>query len=98
MEPPDFAKRMLDFNRLMEGEQRDTTNPDDIDHWHLVYSELLMFKQRLIDQTREQIEKHPQTAPELGGHDLPFLESELQRLRRGFEFWQGRRAGRNNSG
>jgi hypothetical protein len=98
MEPPDFAKRMLDFERLLQGERRETTNPDDIEHWHAVYSELLRFKQGIVDQTRNQIAKRPETRPELGGNDLPFLEAEMQRLRRGLEFWEGRSAERNKPG
>ena len=89
---------MLDFNRLMQGERRDTTDPDDVDHWYAVYSDMLQFKQEIINQTRKQIEKRPETGPELGDHDLPFLEAELQRLRRGLEFWQGRKEERKSSG
>jgi len=88
MEPPDFMKRMLDFNRLMEGENRDSTHPDDIEHWIAVYSDMIAFKERLLSETREQIEKVPETGKELAGHDIPFLEAEMERLRRGLAFWE----------
>jgi len=38
MEPPDFAKRILNFNRLLEGENRDSYEPDDVRHWRAVYT------------------------------------------------------------
>jgi len=37
MEPPDFINRILNFGRLMDGENRDSTDPDDIAHWRAVY-------------------------------------------------------------
>jgi hypothetical protein len=90
VEPLDFAKRMIDFNRFMDGENRESYDADDIAHWRAVYAEMVAFKSRLLSQTREQIQKVPDTEKELGGIDLPFLEAELQRLKRGLEFWQSR--------
>lgn len=92
MEPPDFAQRILNFNRLLEGENRDSYEPDDVRHWRAVYADLVRFKEELLTQTREHIEQVPETKKELGGVDLPFLEAERQRLRRGLEFWESRRA------
>jgi hypothetical protein len=91
MEPLDF-KRMLDFSRLMEGENRDSRDPEDIRHWTAVYTDLLEFKQKLLGETKEHIRIMPETAPELGGNDLPFLVNEMARLRQGLKFWQARRA------
>ena len=90
MEPPDFLKRIIDFDRLMEGEKRETTDADDIAHWSAVYRDMIAFKERLLSETREHIEKVPETDKELGGNDIPFLEAEMQRLRRGLEFWESR--------
>ena len=90
MDPPDFLKRMLDFNRVLDGENRQSKHPDDAEHWHAVYSELVGFKTGLLEATREEIERTPETAAELGAHDIPFLEAELQRLRGGLEFWSER--------
>ena len=42
------------------------------------------------DRTREHIEQVPETKKELAGVDVPFLEAERQRLRRGLEFWESR--------
>ncbi len=90
MEPPDFAKRIINFNRLLEGENRDSYEPDDVRHWRAVYTDLVRFKEELLTQTREHIEQVPETKKELGGVDVPFLEAERQRLRRGLEFWESR--------
>jgi hypothetical protein len=90
MEPPDFTKRIVDFNRLMDGENRDSYDAHDIAHWRAVYREIIGFKELLLAQTREQIRKVPETQKELGGVDIPFLEAEMQRLKRGLEFWNSR--------
>jgi hypothetical protein len=90
MEPLDFAKRILDFNRLMDGENRDSTNADDIRLWRAVYADMIQFKERLLGQTRDHVREVPETEKELGGIDIPFLEAEMQRLKRGLEFWESR--------
>ena len=92
MEPLDFAKRIIDFNRLMEGENRDTQDAHDIAHWRAVYTEMIAFKEGLLAETREKIRQVPETEKELGGIDIPFLEAEMLRLKRGLEFWESRPA------
>jgi hypothetical protein len=90
MGPPDFMKRIIDFDRFLEGENRDNFDADDVRHWRAVYTDLVRFKEELLGQTREHIEQVPETKKELGGVDIPFLETEMKRLRRGLEFWQSR--------
>jgi hypothetical protein len=90
VEPLDFTRRIIDFNRMMDGENRASHEPSDIAHWRAVYTELIAFKETLLAQTREQIRKVPETEKELGGLDIPFLEAEMQRLKRGLDFWQSR--------
>jgi hypothetical protein len=90
MEPPDFTRRLINFNRLLEGENRDSYNPDDVRHWRAVYTDLVRFKDDLLSQTRKHIEQVPETNRELGGIDIPFLEAEMQRLQRGLAFWESR--------
>ena len=84
-------KGMLDFSRLMEGENRKTTDPDDVAHWRAVYADLVGFKQKMLVETQQHIEAVPATETELGKNDLPFLEAEMERLQRGLAFWEGRR-------
>jgi hypothetical protein len=88
MEPPDFLKRIVDFTRLMEGENRQNYDASDIAHWRAVYADLIRFKEELLGQTREHIQEVPDTLKELGGVDLPFLEAEMERLRKGLAFWE----------
>jgi hypothetical protein len=90
MEPPDFMKRIIDFNRLLDGENRDSYHADDVGHWRAVYTDLVRFKEDLLGQTREHLQQVPETKRELAGIDIPFLEAELQRLRRGLDFWKSR--------
>jgi len=92
MEPPDFLKRIVDFTRLMEGENRQNYDASDIAHWRAVYADLIRFKEELLGQTREHIEEVPDTKKELGGVDLPFLEAEMERLRKGLAFWESVKA------
>jgi len=88
MEPPDFLKRLVNFDRLMEGENRDNYDAADIAHWRAVYTDLIRFKDELLGDTRDHIRKVPDTQKELGGVDIPFLEAEMGRLRRGLAFWE----------
>jgi hypothetical protein len=90
-ETPEFAKDLLDFNRLLEGENRQSQHPDDAEHWHAVYSDLVGFKEHLLDEVKGHVKDVPETRPELAGHDVPFLEAELGRLRSGMAYWAERR-------
>ena len=92
MEPPDFLKRIVDFTRLMEGENRQSYDAADIAHWRAVYADLIRFKELLLGQTRDHIQMVPDTTKELAGVDLPFLEAEMERLRKGLAFWESAKA------
>jgi len=81
MEPPDFLKRIVDFTRLMEGENRDSYDASDIAHWRAVYTDLIRFKEGLLSETKDHIQKVPDTHKELAGVDIPFLQAEMERLR-----------------
>ena len=94
MKALDFMQRMVDFERFMEGENRDSKDPDDIEHWCAVYAEMIRFKEGLLGQARQEIKKVPDMRKELLGNDIPFLQAELQRLRRGLAFWEARRTER----
>lgn len=91
----DSLKGILDFNRLMEGENRKSDDPEDIEHWRAVYTDLVAFKQKMLDETSRHIAAVPTTQPELGKNDLPFLTAEMKRLQGGLEFWEGRSKGTN---
>jgi hypothetical protein len=90
MEVPDFARRIIDFTRVLDGENRQSKDPEDARHWHAVYAELVGFKQKLLADTHQEIQRKPETESELGQHDVPFLEAEMKRLRGGLDFWASR--------
>jgi len=92
MEPPNLLKRIVDFTRLMEGENRDNYDAADIAHWRAVYTDLVRFKEGLLGETKDHIRRVPDTTKELAGLDLPFLEAELERLRKGLAFWESAQA------
>ena len=92
MEPPDFLKRIVDFTRLMEGENRDNYDAADIAHWRAVYADLIRFKEGLLGETKDHIQKVPDTRKELAGVDIPFLQAEMERLRKGLAFWESAQA------
>ena len=87
VEPLDFTKRIVDFDRLLEGENRDNYTADDVRHWRAVYNDLVGFKEDLLSQTRAHIQQVPETNTELGGIDIPFLQAEMKRLQGGLAFW-----------
>jgi len=88
MEPPDFLNKIVNFNRVMEGENRDNYDASDVAHWRAVYTDLVRFKEQLLGQTRDHVQKVPDTKKELAGVDIPFLEAEMERLRKGLAFWE----------
>jgi hypothetical protein len=92
MEPPDFLNKIVNFKRLMEGENRDNYDASDIAHWRAVYTDLVRFKEQLLGQTRDHVQKVPDTKKELAGVDIPFLEAEMERLRKGLAFWESAQA------
>ena len=92
MEPPDFLTKIVNFNRVMEGENRDNYDASDVAHWRAVYTDLVRFKEQLMGQTRDHIQKVPDTKKELAGVDIPFLEAEMERLRKGLAFWESAQA------
>lgn len=81
-----------DPNRLMEGENPDTAERDDAEHWALVYRELANFKRGLIDLTRAEAAKVREAESEVA-IDLQILEAELTRLEKRRDWWVARAAG-----
>ena len=92
-EPEEIAARKAgDEERLMRGENPETTYLEDAEHWAGVYRELLAFKQDLLDFTKERIARmKPPASNELATTDLVILEAEHERLRSRSDFWENRR-------
>jgi DNA-binding response OmpR family regulator len=91
MEVTDAALAGTDPERLIEGENPDTTHVEDARRWLVVYSELLAFKETVLVRTRTAVVGlHPESAQEISRTDLHVLESERDRFRARLEYWRRR--------
>jgi len=82
------GRRAADPDRLLPGEDPDSTEPEDAIDWVAVYRELLSFKEQVLGVTRRYAaDGRPEVASELESSDLPLLEAEMQRLERRLAFW-----------
>jgi len=85
------AQKAGDENRLMRGENPETTYLEDAEHWAGVYRELLAFKEDLLGFTKDRIERmKPPASNELATTDLVIMEAEYDRLKSRFDFWESR--------
>jgi hypothetical protein len=86
------AQKAGDEDRLMRGEDPQTTYLEDAEHWSGVYGELLAFKKDLLAFTQERIAAmKPPASNELATTDLVIMQAEYGRLRSRYDFWQQRR-------
>lgn len=85
------AQKAGDEDRLMRGENPETTYLEDAEHWIGVYRELLSFKQDLLAFTKDRVARmKPPASNELATTDLVILEAEHGRLLSRFDFWERR--------
>lgn len=89
----DKAIAQVQRDRLLDGEDPKSTYLDDAAHWITVYSELVLFKERLVDAAQtgmlnmsEALARH-----EAAEVDLPVLLAERDRLKQRLDFWKERR-------
>jgi hypothetical protein len=91
-DPLEVAGDLVDPDHRLPGEVESEASPllEDAIHWQRVYGELLAFKRTLL----RTAEVHKEAAPEPVVHEVSndqvVLESELGRLERRHQFWQGR--------
>lgn len=85
------AEESVDEDRLLDGEDPNTTYLDDATHWVTVYSELLAVKRDLLKVSEEHLEGMQEEArKEVASTDLIVLDSEMRRFSRRLEFWRQR--------
>jgi hypothetical protein len=86
------ALRSVDPDRLLEGEDPRTKYVEDAAHWITVYSELVLFKERLVDSAGEALRNMTETQArdEVSKTDLMVLTAERDRLKRRLDFWKER--------
>jgi len=86
------SARAVDPDRLLDGEDPATRYVEDAAHWVTVYSELLLFKERLVDTATEALRNMTElhARDEVSSTDLVVLTAERDRLRRRLEYWKER--------
>ena len=82
----------VDPDRLLDGEDPTTRYVEDAAHWITVYSELLLFKERLVDTADEALRNMTEllARDEVSSTDLVVLTAERDRLRRRLDYWKER--------
>jgi hypothetical protein len=78
-------------DRLMDGENPDSLQPADAEHWVSIYLELLAFKQKLLDHMyHDLMDMSGPANQEIRRIDVPIIEGEQLRYRKRIRFWQAR--------
>jgi hypothetical protein len=87
-------EKEFDQNRLLQGEDPESQDPEDIRHWIQVYQELVNFKERLIATAVESLHEaiDSEASREIASTDLVTLRAELQRFRARLDFWERKAA------
>ena len=85
------AEKSVDRDRLLEGEDPNTTYLDDATHWVTVYSELLAVKRDLVGVSEGRLADMPKEARhEVATTDLVMLDAEIKRFSERLSFWHTR--------
>lgn len=86
------ALEQVQKDRLLDGEDPATSYVEDAAHWVTVYSELLLFKERLVDAAQNGLLQmtDPLARTEATDVDLPVMLAERERLRKRLDFWKER--------
>lgn len=81
-----------DPDRLLPGEPHDSELADDARLWVEVYSELLEYKERLVEVTRDKLAEllDEPARREVVETDAVVIEAERARFQRRRGFWQSR--------
>ncbi len=79
-----------EYDTLLPGEARAIKDgdPRDIDHWIKVYSELVNFKEKLLDQIGSQREAVQQEGRLEVQHDDILFRKEYFRLKKRLDYWR----------
>lgn len=81
-----------DPDRLLDGEDPETLQVHDADHWIRVYRDLLDFKRQLLATANEIVPDMADAArAEVGKTDLTAMDAEARKFQRRLSFWQLRR-------
>lgn len=87
----DAAQAAIDPHHLIDGEDPHTTHAEDARRWLVIYSELLAYKDMVLDRTRRAMATmHPETMSEIERTDVQIVHRERDRVHARLEFWRGR--------
>lgn len=90
-EAAELASQQVDPDRLMEGEDPETTDLDDARHWLNVYRELHSFKLDLLTKLHSRVQTMTKEDAQAEAQaDERLLELELQRFENREAFWRER--------
>jgi hypothetical protein len=91
VEAQDAALDAVEPERLLDGEDEQTTYADDAVHWTKVYRELLEFKHSLLNLAEHRVTSMGDDAgSEVKDTDLKVLKAEAVRFERRLAFWRAR--------
>jgi hypothetical protein len=87
----DLRREAAAPERLIEGEDPAATDTPTVEHWLLVYGQLLATKSGLLADLRKGMETmDPDARDEMVVTDEALLEAQVQRFRRRISFWESR--------
>jgi hypothetical protein len=85
------AEKAADADRLLEGEDPQTTYLEDAAHWVTVYSELLAVKRDLVGVSENRLpDLTEEASQEVATTDLVVLDAEMRRFSHRLAFWRER--------
>jgi DNA-binding response OmpR family regulator len=74
----------------LEGERLETTHWEDALHWISIYSDLLEFKRRILDQVRRELARLKPDAQRAAEVDLKIVEGQMEGYQRRLDLWSQR--------
>jgi hypothetical protein len=91
----ELRREAADPDRLIEGEDSAATDRTTVEHWLLVYGQLLTTKSGLLADLRQGMKTmDPDARDEMVKTDEALLQSQVTRFRRRIAFWKSRLAGK----
>jgi hypothetical protein len=87
----DLRREAADPERLIEGEDPSATDTATVEHWLLVYGQLLGTKSGLLADLRKGMATmDPDARDEMVMTDEALLDAQVRRFRRRIAFWESR--------
>ena len=85
--PTEPSKGVRGDRDLMQGEDPSTADPRDARTWINIYTQLIAFKHRLLQQVEDELERMPRRLQPVVREDLAIIQEQLERYERRLEYW-----------